>query len=155
MANPPLRFVKTAISQQAREYVVSLGRDQVTSRQKHVLMAIAENYSDRYGMTVMDLDSLCEYVLVGRRQIRRILQDLCGFVEYIPGRGSGNFGRFKLRGLAAEGDIKGVQRGHKEDISDSPNKEEDLNLNPDQNQNCAVAGFDMAVDSEVQSNENK
>ena len=65
------------------------------------------------------------------------------------------FRTFKLRGLAAEGDIKGVQRGHKEDISDSPNKEEDLNLNPDQNQNCAVAGFDMAVDSEVQSNENK
>ena len=42
--------LKATVSQQAREYVLSLGRDQVTSRQKHVLMAIAENYSDRYGM---------------------------------------------------------------------------------------------------------
>ena len=49
-------------------------------------------------------------------------------LQYVPGRGAGNVGRFIFRNLAAEGDIKGVQRGHKEDISDTPNKEKDLNL---------------------------
>lgn len=139
--------MKPAISQRAHEYVLSLGRDRVTSRQKHVLMAIATNYSDRFGEAVMDLDTLCEYILVTRRRMRDILSALDPLIEYLPGLGAGNFGRFRFREFDTQKEAeKGKERGGKGEVFDTPNKEEDQNLNLSQNQN-AGAGFDSLPSS--------
>ena len=109
-------WMKKTTSQLAREYVESLGIDQVTRPQKRLLKSLAEHYSDRYEITPMDVEVLCNDLLVSRRHLRRMLGDVKKFIEYVPGAGPGNVGKFRFKE-----DLKGTQRGHKGDIPTHPN----------------------------------
>lgn len=119
------------MSQRAREYVLTLSREQVTARQKHVLMEIAEAHRERYNTAHFSNASLGEDVLMGERQLRRVLAalDKKGLISYAPGKGAGNFSYCTFPALPQlqtsdlgtdeKEDTKGTERGHKEVIKGS------------------------------------
>jgi hypothetical protein len=93
-------------------------------------MAIAEYHNVRYGTANIDLATLCDDILMDRRNLRRMLGSLSAFIDYLPGRGRGNYGQFRFVHLID--DKGGSKGGNKRVISASAVKEENLNL--DQNQ---------------------
>jgi hypothetical protein len=113
------------MSDRAMEYVLSLGRDQVTRSQKAVLLVIARHHSERYGAADVDLETLSEEILLGRRRLRQIFAQLGEIIDYRPGLGSGNYGQFGFRELSRLPEIvtgkeeKGKQRGSKGELSDT------------------------------------
>lgn len=133
-----------SVSQRAREYVLSLGRDQVTARQKQVLLAIAEAYSDRYNSANFSNRQLGDDILMGERQLGRVLMalDEKGLISYCPGRGAGNYSFCSFPELKKP-DIKATETRHKPVINpsswDSVIRKENLNLNPDPD----GAGFEV------------
>jgi hypothetical protein len=108
------------MNNRAMVYTKSLGRAQVTGKQKHVLVTIASYYSERYNSANVGHDDLCNDTLLSDRQLRRVLLKLqgAGLLEYLPGRGAGNFSQFRFphmpRPVAKPVEIDS-KRGHKED----------------------------------------
>jgi len=114
------------LSDRACTYVADLGRDRVTSAQKHVLLAIARHHAERYGTANLPLEDLAEDVLLSKRQLGRIFKKLTHLLEYTPGVGSGNYSQFRFLELE-----KATQRRHKGDIQGTAIRKD---LNPDQKQ---------------------
>src|SRR6266851_341230 len=129
---------------EATIYVCSLGPEEVTRPQKQCLLRIANCWSARFRATHIPSADLCQDLMIGERQLGRICQALHdkGIVEYIPGRGAGNWSQFRFPKL----DTKATETRHKGDIFDTPNKERNLNQDLDQNLNQNPAGFDFDVE---------
>jgi hypothetical protein len=103
-----------------------LGPDEVTSVQKHVLLALARHHSERYGTANLSLEDFSAEVQKSKRQLGRIFKKLAHVLEYTPGVGSGNYSQFRFLELE-----KATQRRHKADILDTAIRKD---LNPDQKQ---------------------
>lgn len=134
------------MSKRAREYVLSLGRDQVTARQKQVLIALADAHLERYNAANFSNAQICEDVLMSDRQLRRVLGllDEKGLISYHPGRGAGNFSHCRFAALSPLPETeKRSESGHKEDTKGSSSASA---IRKDLNQNQKQDGLDLEVD---------
>jgi hypothetical protein len=148
------------MSEEAREHVLALTRDQVTPRQKHLLAAIAEYHNVRYGTANIDLATLCDDILMDRRNLRRMLASLSAFIDYLPGRGRGNYGQFRFVQLVhvvhqppahsapapahvvhQVDEQRGLKGGNKRVIPTTAIRKENLKQKPDQDQPQRQHGF--------------
>jgi hypothetical protein len=142
------------MSDRARAYVSELGPQEVTRTEKLVMAAIAEEYRDRYGSANLPAEDICEYAMISKRQLRRIMARLQskGLVKYTPGVGNGVYSSFVLMNLPiGPQEVTGIEvgknleKGHKEDTKRTFRKplirKEDQNQNQIQN----LKGFDSDV----------
>jgi hypothetical protein len=90
------------MSNPAEEYALALTRDQVTPRQKDVVKAIARYWTLRHRSANISLETLCEDLLMDRRNLRRMLKKLDWCIEYLPGGGQHNHSHFRLRAVDVE-----------------------------------------------------
>lgn len=89
------------MSHQAIAYVRSLERSQVTWKQKSILKVIAEYHKCHQQGAHFSLTTLMEETLTDRSNLQKHLARLedLNLLEYAPGRGPGNYSRFRFRAL--------------------------------------------------------
>lgn len=91
------------MSDLARNYVKQLPRSRVSPAQKKFLFFVADYHDVRTGCAWPGLDTIAEDIGITTRQVRNLLGECreLGVIDWIPGLGSGNLGRFVFRDLRA------------------------------------------------------
>lgn len=86
------------MSHEASNYAKKLGRDQVTRRQKLLLMVLADYHNTARRAAWPSLPTLAEESLMDTRECRRVLKELevAGILERLPGRGQGNYSEYRF-----------------------------------------------------------
>jgi hypothetical protein len=91
------------VSHQASAYVKALGRDQVTRRQKLVLMVLADYHSTETNTAYPSSKTLARESLMDERELQRVLNELEGrILERVPGQGSGHTTAYRFIALDKE-----------------------------------------------------
>ena len=137
---------------EATIYLAGLSPAALRGTQRFLCFSIANRWSARFRCAVVSRDELCEELGIGERQFGRICQalQLKKIIEYMPGRGQGNYSQFRFPGIEAKatetghkGDTNASERRHKGDISDRAIRKENLNQNQYQLQDGL--GSDVAL----------
>jgi len=123
------------MSDQARNYVKQLPRSRATAAQKKFLFFVADYHNLKAGCAWPGLQTLAEDMNITTRQVRNLLTQ-CeerGLIEWTPGLGSGNLGRFVFVDLrAAKEEQKEEQKEErKEEIPYPAIRKEPGTLNPE------------------------
>lgn len=139
---------------EATIYLAGLSPALLRGTPRFLCFSIANRWSARFRCAVIPRQELCEELGIGERQFGRICQALQfkGIIEYVPGRGQGNYSQFRFPALDAKGvenatkpghkgDGKPSQRRHQGDISDDAIR--NINLSQDQPQKHDWKGLDF------------
>jgi hypothetical protein len=155
------------MSHQASAYVKGLLRDQVTRREKLLLFVLADYHSTETRLSYPSLrTTLAPESLMDEREAQRVLDGLEGrIIERVPGCGRGRTTGYRFIELDAEipgyvppplraqkgGQKDGQKGGHKDgqkgghkdgQIDDAIRKEQELELEPEQEQNLPLIADD-------------
>jgi Helix-turn-helix domain len=91
------------LSHEASAYVKKLMRDQVTRRQKLLLMVLADYHNPARQAAYPSLKLLAEESLMDVRECRRVLNELAHLIERVPGQGRGDFTEYRFLELDKKG----------------------------------------------------
>src|SRR5215831_18571955 len=110
-ATPESRGIQEEVgmSDLARNYVKHLSRSRVSSAQKKFLFFVADYHNLRSGCAWPGIQTLADDMNLTPRQVRKLLAqcEKRGLIEWTPGVGAGNLGRFVFCDLHAR---KGEQK---------------------------------------------
>ena len=97
------------MSDLARNYVKQLPRSRVTAAQKKFLFFLADYHNVDSGYAWPSMQTLAEDMSITVRQVRNLLRQCqgAGLIDWMPGCGAGNFGRFAFVELKAKEELKG------------------------------------------------
>jgi hypothetical protein len=148
------------MSHQASGYVKALLRDQITRREKLLLMVLADYHSTETRTAYPSIKTLARESLMDLREARRVLDDLEGrILERVPGDGSGHLTAYRfieldkeMRGYVSpslrarkEGQKGGQKGGRKEGQKGGQNataiRKEELEPKQEQEQQQKQHGF--------------
>jgi Helix-turn-helix domain len=91
------------VSQEAIEYVKGLLRDQVTRREKLLLMVLADYHNGKTQAAYPSSRELAEESLMSKREMQKVLNDLDGrIIQRVPGLGAGHYTAYRFIALEPE-----------------------------------------------------
>ncbi len=114
------------MSDLARNYVKHLPRSRVSPSQKKFLFFVADYHDVKSGCAWPGLDTIAEDMGITTRQVRNLLRECRALrvIDWIPGLGSGNLGRFVFRDLGAnKEEIKEEIKEEKKDAKEEGKEE--------------------------------
>jgi hypothetical protein len=120
------------VSDLARNYVKQLPRSRVTAAQKKFLFFLADYHNVDSGYAWPSMQTLAEDMSITVRQVRNLLRQCqgAGLIDWMPGCGAGNFGRFAFVELKAKEELKGEPKAEtKGEISRCAIRKERRTLN--------------------------